>query len=989
MADYSQSDTTLPVPPDANVSHVNHRPMSKTCSRTSTQLHHTPSNPSPTKKTPRPCINLLKSKRDLKIAHLNIWSLRRKVDQLRILLNDNPFDIVGLSETYLTAKTDDSELHVDGYTLYRKDRGSRGGGVALYVSNELPHEICTDINNSIDIEALWVKVKRPYSKSVYVCSLYRPPSADHEYFEKMLLMLEHVMEDNNEIIVTGDFNYDYVVDETLANNPAHYIELLLNCKQLIQTPTRITPTSSSTIDLIFSSMPECHGQSGTVKCTMSDHYMIYTIVKCNVARSKKPPRTLKVRDFKSFDPLAFNYDLMECNLLYEVDSHDNIDDAWESWSSMVLSIMNKHAPLKIHRLKDRNNPWITREIVLLMYKRDNIHKKAVRSSNQQLFDEYRKCRNSVVKEIRKAKKDYYTNKVHDSKGSRQMWRTLRPLIRSKSSNHTVPIEPNELNDFFTQIGPELHTKFPNDNELHWTQPTCIHDFNFTSFDEDHVLKDLYAMSPDSNLDLLGFDSRLIRIGADVLVASLTTLFNLSIKCARLPNDLKKARVTPIFKCKGERTDPGNYRPISVIPHIAKILEKCVQSQLMSYLLAHNLITCDQSAFLKGHSTQTSLHKMFDDLLGNINDGYVNGACFFDLAKCFDTIDHSLLIKKLEKYGVRGSALAWFNNYLSERSQCVSVNNAMSDFRDIHTGVPQGSVLGPILFLIFVNDLPSSLTSTMCNLYADDTEIHSCGQTLSEVETILQQDINNIVEWFNLNKLTVNTGKSFAMLFSSNPNINAQGLNLHVNGNAIECVQTGTYIGVHPDSNLKWNHHIAHLCKKISPKVGLLGRLKKILPTQYVELIYKSIVQPHIDYCITVWGNADNKYLDKVQGLQNRAARIITGNYNWYIRGIELVKQLGWQNVRERRDYFTALLVHKAIHNTSPDMIQDLFTLSNEIQSRQTRSSSTNNLYVPRVNKHVFNQSLQVAGARVWNSLPVDLRNITNFNAFKYRLKKHR
>ena len=838
-----------------------------------------------------------------------------------------------------------------GYALYRKDRGSRGGGVALYVNDDLPHEIYSSINDHIDIEALWVKVNQPHSKPIFVCALYRPPSADTSYFERMLENMENVMADDNEIIVTGDFNFDYVLDETLANNPAHLLELLLNCTQLIQEPTRVTPTSSSTIDLIYSSMPERHLESGTIKCTMSDHYIVYTIVLCNVKRAKQAPKTVRVRDFKNFDPYAFNIDLMECNLMFEVDSHDNIDDAWNCWSSMVKQVMDKHAPMKVHRVKQRNSPWITRDVVLLMYKRDHIHKKAVKSGSHQLYEDYRKCRNDVVRAVRNAKRTYYTNEVHESKGTRHMWKTLRHLTKNKSSGPPVPIEPDTFNTFFTEIGPKLHANFPADSELHWTQPECIYQFNFGCINEDDILKDLNALSSNkSNIDVLGLDSRLLRIGADVLVASITTLFNKSVKCSRLPVDFKKARVTPIFKGKGKADEPGNYRPISVTPHIAKLLEKRVQSQLISYLQEHSLITCAQSAFLKGNSTQTSLHKMFDDLLSNINDGCMNGVCFFDLAKCFDTIDHELLVKKLEKYGILGPELAWFSNYLSERSQAVYVNNVLSDFRDVKTGVPQGSVLGPILFLIFVNDLPSSLTCTMCNLFADDTEIHVGGDTLAEVERLLQLDVDNIVGWFKKNKLTVNSSKSFAMMFSSNATRIAQGLGLKIDGCDIECVQSARYLGIYPDSNLKWSDHISHLCSTISPKIGLLGRLKHLLPPECVKLVYKSIIQPHIDYCITVWGFADNKYINKVQSLQNRAARIITGKYDWSTRGIDLVKELGWQNVRERRDYFTALLVHKAIHNNAPAMIQDLFTLSNEINLRQTRSTEANTLYVPRVNK---------------------------------------
>ncbi len=516
----------------------------------------------------------------------------------------------------------------------------------------------------------------------------------------------------------------------------------------------------------------------------------------------------------------------------------------------------------------------------------------------------------------------------------------------------------------------------------------MYQFKFDCVSEDDVHKYLSSLSDDSNIDILGFDSKLLRCGADVLTASLTELFNVSIRTHCLPADWKRARVTPVYKGTGSMDDPSSFRPISIVSHIPKILERCINSQLSSYFDEHDLLSCDQSAFRKGHSTATAAHKLVDDLLDNINEGLINGSCFFDLKKCFDTIDHDLLLQKLEKYGIIGPELLWFKSYLTNRTQCVASNGTVSSFKHVTTGVPQGSVLGPLLFLIFINDLPDALYRTASNIYADDTEIHACGSSMDEVNDILQCGVDDVSNWFYENKLVLNNTKSFCMLTTSNRCVSSTDIHVSIEGVKVEQVECTRYLGIHPDRMLSWAIHIEKLCNKIAPKVGLLRRLKHIVPNECLRAIYVATVQSHIDYCLTVWGYAPDIYLNKVQSLQNRAARIITGNYDRNIRGIQLVRDLGWLNLRQRRDYFVGIMVFKSLNGNSPDHIADLFTFTRDLNVCNTRSTSSNDLFVPRINKHVFTQALQVTGPKMWNSIPTTIRSSTSLDMFKFKLKRH-
>ncbi len=302
------------------------------------------------------------------------------------------------------------------------------------------------------------------------------------------------------------------------------------------------------------------------------------------------------------------------------------------------------------------------------------------------------------------------------------------------------------------------------------------------------------------------------------------------------------------------------------------------------------------------------------------------------------------------------------------------------------GSPQGSVLGPLLFLIFINDLPDCLACMACNIYADDTEIHCCAYTTTEVETTLQKDLCNINKWFHDNRLIPNGSKSYSLLTTSNRSRMHDELNLTIGDAPIAQVNCTKYLGIHPDSMLSWSNQVTLLCHKLAPKVGLLRRLKQIVPSDCLKKIYQSTVQSHIDYCLPVWGFTSDVHIDRVQRLQNRAARIILGNYSGDIRGIDLVRELGWMNVRQRRDYFTLVLVYKALHGLAPAYVNDLFTFSRDIQTYSTRSTCTSQLHIPRVRKQVFKQSLQFNGPRLWNTLPEMVRSSCSLSVFKHKCK---
>ena len=576
-----------------------------------------------------------------------------------------------------------------------------------------------------------------------------------------------------------------------------------------------------------------------------------------------------------------------------------------------------------------------------------------------------------------------------------MWKELRRVIGNKKLENSVPasLKCDELNEFFANVGTKITEAIPKKNNLSWKNPKCIYSFEFQNISVESVRKQLCSLPGDSKLDVLDMDSKLLKLGACTLASSITTIMNCSLSSGIVPSDWKLARVTPIYKGKGCNTDPANYRPISVLSAISMILERQVQVQVLTYLQSHDMISLDQFAFLKNHSTVGCLHRVFDDWYDAINEGEYIVACFLDIQKCFDSIDHDILITKLSLYGVSGDELSWFSNYLTDRSQVVTCNGQTSQPRALNTGVPQGSALGPLLFLIFINDMPQNVRKCVTNLFADDVSLYVSGKTLSETCDNFQCSVNDAAQWYHDNRLTINIPKSSVMLLGSEARIRSlpsesRNLNIVLDNTTIEQVQHAPYLGVTIDANLKWDSHIQSLCKKLSGKLAVLSRSRNILNKNALSKLYLSCIQPCLDYAISVWGSCSQHNKNIITRLQHRAARIITGNFDFVsARGSDLISSLRWQTLEQREKYFLSTLMYRCINGQAPVRLTDELVMTADTHDRHTRTVSHNALYVPQPNVELYRHSFKYRGAVTWNSLPSDLKEAKDIDQFKYYYKQ--
>ena len=517
-----------------------------------------------------------------------------------------------------------------------------------------------------------------------------------------------------------------------------------------------------------------------------------------------------------------------------------------------------------------------------------------------------------------------------------------------------------------------------------TVPNSTKQFVFHEININYTLKELLKLPLKSTLDVINIDNKLLRLSALAIAPSLTHIFNLSLYHCFVPNDWKIARITPIFKKKGSKDDPNNYRPISVVSSIAKILEKHVKLELMNHMTENKLLATSQSAYIKNHSTETALLYLVDNCMSNINNGEINLLCSLDLSKGFDVLNHNILLHKLFQYNILSSELKWFESYLSNRTQFVRIDKNTSNSKKIDIGVPQGTVLGPILFLIYINDLEKNIHNGKIVKYADDTNLISSGKTLDEAKSNMLLCLQAALSWFHENRLVVNTNKSTLMPITTSYNTKyvCSNISLQVNNQHFVSCDSTKLLGIFIDHNLNFKCHIDYLVKKTSPKIGILHRLRHFLPPEILSIVYRTTIQPLFDYCLTVWGNSSKQNIRTIQKLQNRSARAVLGDFDFNSSVTQMLKNLKWFTVENRFIYFTCIMIYKCLNNLAPNYLVNLFKYVSETHSYVTRNVTDDYLALPAVSTSLYKHSLSYNGATLWNSLPSEIRHSLSLKQFK-------
>lgn len=949
------------------------------------------------------------SPKGLVLAHINICSLRNKVQELYLFLQINKVDILAVSETHLDCTFDDSEVSIEGFSIYRKDRNGFGGGVAIFIREHFPvkqrHDLMVD-----GIEAIWLQVQLPHLKPILVGCCYRAPNSNIQYLNDLCTMMDTTTEENRELYLLGDLNIDWLSDTCSLKNKLWTSSSTCGLSQLMCQPTRISVNqtgvkSSKCIDHIYTNNSDLCSTPVSVPLGFSDHNFIAV-----TRRTKLPKASAKIvqtRSYKKFTKESF---------LREIDNIQwsdvcNVDDAelaLKIFMNYFMNVVNRHAPLKKYTVKAKSAPWLDVTLKNLMVLRDEAKKTAVLSGSHDDMENYRKLRNEVTKTNRAKKKSHYRQKISESgNDGNKLWKVFNEIMGRSRTVHTSFIEvdgvyltkpysiSNYFNTFFVDKVSTLRRNMDTvvtSKSVELIKSNIMKDkncdFDFHQVQVESVEKLLSALPVDKSAGTDHLDGKLLKIAAAYISKPVCHIFNRSLISGVWPKNWKEGKILPLPKGKSKIFNGPNCRPISILPVLSKVLEKIVSEQIQEYFNINGLTTMFQHAYRASHSTSTAMLQMTDSWLAAMDSSMLVGTVMLDFSAAFEVIDHDLLIEKLACYGLKLSAITWLRSYLSSRSQRVYFNGTLSDSKQLDCGVPQGSCLGPLLYSIFTNDLPYAIEQASLTMYADDSTIYYAALTCSELNQVLSSELNIIHNWIIANKLVLNTSKTVCMMFGSNHKL-AQDpkLNLLIDSQPILQVKKTKLLGLCLDSALSWSDHITKIVSRMGGALAVTRKCAPFLKRSMLNQIVRSLVLCHLDYCSGVWSSASKGLIRKLQVAQNKAARLVLGCSS-RSNVTRMHESLQWLNVESRLLANVLIFFHKVNQTQTPTFIFQNITYRSDLHPHSTRAASSRQMILPRPRTNSLKKTFLNRAIGFWNCLPNHLRLITCIASFKKKIKSY-
>ena len=942
--------------------------------------------------------NRYKSNSNFSLLHLNIRSVVSHFTEFLCYLDtlNFVFKVIALSETAINATS--INYNIPNYSCEMNIRENRkGGGVSLYVHNTFQYKVRNDLQLGGVVNSVFVELLKTTTNGKHniICGcIYRPPSMSLSVFNELLSdMFGKILSENKYVYIFGDFNVNTMSSVIGNANTQEFKDIFSSnyCLPLITKPTRVTNSCSSLIDNIYSNVPINPGKcnSGILEVSISDHYAIFAIdnsthTKANASNVTK--RSFCNKNIENFKRCLTN---QSWDFVYE---SEDLQAAFSRFQGVIDVHFNTN--FKLHtftRTYINRHPWMTEALRTQIRLKNSKYKEYVKSNNVDIVESYKDSKRILHSSLRNAEIQYYSEQYELNSGDMfKSWKVLKTILALNSNSEkrqlcltinnvavTNSIDiANGFNDFFVSIGPELAKDIHSDiNPLTYVNNVnnSIVIFDVSCDEVKNIIRSLKNSSAGHD----EFPTFVGKLCVDSYIEPLTFLINYSLKTGVFPSELKLARMVPIFKA-GDSSALTNYRPISVLTFFAKVFEKIVYNKLLNFISDNNILYDHQYGFRKGRSTQQAIITLVDKITKSQDIGDIVITLLIDLKKAFDTIHHRILLRKLYSYGIRGSMLKWMESYLTDRSQYVVIDGKVSQTRGIKCGVPQGSILGPLLFIISVNDICNVSPMLFKILYADDTCVLISGNHLNNLIDRLNTELISLNNWFKANKLSLNTKKSFFMIFHRSrikPNVINKVV---IDNHELTQVNSAKYLGVIIDHKLNWIEHISYVKSKMSKGIGIMYKARQFLTKKALLMLYHAYIFPYMTYCIEVWGCASQTQLNCLFLLQKKIIRIM--NFSHYLAHTNpLFLTMKVLPLRKIFFYKVGLIMYKYSLNLLPECIAHLYLRNDSIHEHNTRGC--HELRVLPGAKTFSNIS-----ARIWNVLSNKINCDVSMSIFKCNLK---
>ena len=806
------------------------------------------------------------------------------------------------------------------------------------------------------------------------------------------------------LILIGDFN-SQMEEDAMKEFCDTY-----NLKNLITEPTCFKNAQNPTlIDLILTNKPKSFHNSMCIETGISDFHKM-TVCVLNVQFTKLSPAKIKYRNYKNF-----NLNLFKAELKINLEVSEKSEITYEKFKDTFMQSLNKHASMKEKTIRGNNAPFMNKTLSKAFMHRAKLKNKYNTNPTEFNHLHYKKQRNYCVNLLNKTKKEYYTNlDLSIFKDNKTFWKNIRPLFSDKQKErqrNIILIEDDlvisennkvaeKLNNYFIDVIENLEIEHYNvnlNNEKNGRNKerkeieTIIADYenhpSILKIKEHIIVTEKFTFSKPTPNDLdehiKSLDPKKTTVENDIptkiLIDTkeianvyLTNIYHKCIDNQTFPLSLKKADVIPSYK-QLERTSSKNYRPISLLPCISKLYERDMYNQITCYMENH--LSPYLFGFRKAHSTEQCLNTMLENWKKSLDSKKQVGAVLTDLSKAFDCLNHDLLIAKFEAYGFNTQALIFIQDYLSNRSQRTKINSEYSSYRDIKYGVPQGSILGPLLFNIFLNDIFFFVNDSNITNYADDNTPYAAEDSVEKLLETLERETNIVIEWFKVNEMKSNSDKCHLII------VNNQDNNIKIGNDIITSKTSVKLLGVTIDNKLNFNEHVDNICKKANNKLHALARIAKYLNPDKLRILMKTFIESQFNYCPLIWMFHSRQLNSKINKLHERALRIVYKNPHLTFQ--QLLDLDKTHCIHHRNLQKLAVEMYKVSNKLVPAPIQELFpTYENTYNLRSQRCWKSYNVRTVGFGTETFTYR----GQKTWHLLPDSIRNSQTLKEFKVKIK---